>query len=229
MAFNFGSLATTPATSTSKPRLKPWGIYPVKFVGARKETITGKKDPSATYEVLKVRFEGEDGFYEESIFFPKEGDDIRPTYTSKDGHEYQGISSFERTMTFIAQVAQVLNPEGWQKMRAISSKFKSFDDVVSAFIKVTDPAKDKETNIKLIGKNSNGTVNASLPKFAAVSKEGELFVTDNFIGDKLFFTPYEESKKQEYYNAAPTNMGDNGIAGELNGADSGDIDFDTLL
>ena len=29
--FNFGSLATTQATSSAQPRLKPWGIYNVKF------------------------------------------------------------------------------------------------------------------------------------------------------------------------------------------------------
>lgn len=40
--FNFESLATTQATSNVQQRLKPWGIYPVKFAGARKETIKGK-------------------------------------------------------------------------------------------------------------------------------------------------------------------------------------------
>ena len=132
--FNFGSLATTQATSNVQQRLKPWGIYPVKFSGARKETIKGKKDPNAVYEILKVRFDGADGYYEESIFYPKDGDEKRPTYTSKEGHEYQGASSFDRTMTFIAQVAEVLNPEGFKKMQAASAKFKSFDDVVSVIL-----------------------------------------------------------------------------------------------
>ena len=56
--FNFGSLATTQATSNIQQRLKPWDIYPVKFAGARIETINGRKDPNATYTILKVRFEG---------------------------------------------------------------------------------------------------------------------------------------------------------------------------
>ena len=148
--FNFGSLATTQATSNVQQRLKPWGIYPVKFSGARKETIKGKKDPNAVYEILKVRFDGADGYYEESIFYPKDGDEKRPIRTSKEGHEYQGASSFDRTMTFIAQVAEVLNPEGFKKMQAASAKFRSFDDVVTAFIKITDSAKGKETNLKLV-------------------------------------------------------------------------------
>lgn len=231
--FNFGSLATTQATSNVQQRLKPWGIYPVKFAGARKETIQGKKDPSATYEILKVRFDGEDGYYEESIFYPKDGDDQRPTYTSKDGHEYQGASSFDRTMTFIAQVAEVLNPEGFKKMQEASSKFKSFDDVVKAFITITDKVKGKETKLKLVGRTQNGNVVAALPKFVAVNKNGEKFTCDNFLGDKLFFSAYEETKKAEYLNAKPTEMSNSGstMATNVDGVSGGseDIDFNSLL
>lgn len=204
--FNFGSLATTQATSNVQQRLKPWNIYDVKFSGARIETIQGKKDPTQTYTILKVRFDGEDGYYEESIFYPKAGDADRPTYTSKDGHEYQGASSFDRTMTFIAQVATVLNPDGFAKMQAASSKFKSFDDVAKAFIQITDKAKGKETKLKLVGRTQNGVVQAALPKFVAVNKQGERFTCDNFLGDKLFFSAYEEGKRKEYLDAKPTSI-----------------------
>lgn len=230
--FNFSSLAETQATSNVQPRLKPWGIYPVKFTGARKETINGKKDPNAVYEILKVRFEGKEGYYEESIFYPKEGDDTRPTYTSKEGHEYQGASSFDRTMTFIAQVAEVLNPEGFKKMQAASAKFKSFDDVVTAFIKITDAVKGKETKLKLVGRTQNGSVVASLPKFVAINKEGVKFTCDNFLGDNLFFSPYEETKKAEYLNAKPTDMDNSTIINTVDTKTEGsenDIDFDSLL
>lgn len=231
--FNFGSLATTQATSNVQQRLKPWGIYPVKFAGARKETIKGKKDPNAVYDILKVRFEGEDGYYEESIFYPKEGDEKRPTYKNKDGHEYQGASSFDRTMTFIAQVAEVLNPEGFKKMQDASSKFRSFDDVVKAFITITEPVKGKETNLKLVGRTQNGSVVASLPKFVAINKNGEKFTCDNFLGDKLFFSAYEETKKAEYANAKPTDMttSNSAIAANVDGISGGseDIDFNALL
>lgn len=231
--FNFGSLATTQATSSTQQRLKPWGIYPVKFAGARKETINGKKDPNAVYEILKVRFEGEDGYYEESIFYPKDGDDVRPTYKNKDGHEYQGASSFDRTMTFIAQVSEVLNPDGFKKMQEMSSKFRSFDDVVKVFIKITDPAKGKETNLKLAGRVQNGNVVACLPKFVAISKNGEKFTCDNFIGDKLFFSAYEETKKAEYASAKPTAMPSDEakLVPDMDGASQGseDLDFGLLL
>lgn len=228
MAFNFGTLATTQATSNIQRRLTPWGIYNVKFAGAKKETVSGKKDVNATYDILKVRFEGEDGYYEESIFYPKEGDDKRPTYTSKDGHEYEGASSFERTMTFIAQVARVLNPKGFEKMQEASTKFKSFDDVVKAFIAITDPAKGKETHLKLVGRTQNGNVVAALPKFVAVNKNGELFTSDNFIGDNLFFTAYEESRKKAAENAKPTDMDSlNNTFEEMNQPSEDKIDFDS--
>lgn len=231
--FNFGSLASTQPTSSVQQRLRPWGIYPVKFVGARKETINGKKDPNAVYDILKVRFEGEDGYYEESIFYPKDGDDVRPTYKSKDGHEYQGASPFDRTMTFIAQVAEVLNPEGFKKMQEASSKFRSFDDVVKVFIAITDKVKGKETNLKLIGRVQNGSVVAGLPKFVAINKKGEKFTCDNFIGEKLFFTASEEARKAEYANAKPTNMSesDASIPSDINDSSKGseDLDFGLLL
>ncbi len=231
--FNFGSLATTQATSNIQQRLKPWDIYPVKFSGARIETIQGRKDPSQTYTILKVRFDGEDGFYEESIFYPKAGDDVRPEYTSKDGHKYLGASSFDRTMTFIAQVAEVLNPDGFAKMQAASSKFKSFDDVAKVFIEITDKAKGKETKLKLVGRTQNGNLQAALPKFVAVNKQGERFCCDNFLGEKLFFSAYEEGKRAEYINAKPTSMGSepetSNFSVDTAPQGSEDIDFDSLL
>lgn len=230
--FNFGTLATEQATSNSKPRLKPWGIYPVKFKGAKKETVQGKKDPTASYDILRVRFEGENGYYEESIFYLKDGDDVRPKFKSADGHEYEGASKYERTMTFIAQVASVLNPDGFKNMQALSSKFKTFDDVVNVFIKITDPVKEKETNLKLVGRNRNGIVEPALPKFVAVSKAGDKFVCDNFIGDKLFFSAYEEARKAEYLSAKPTNMSSIETTPNIdvvsNESDS-EVDFESLL
>lgn len=227
--FNFGSLSTIQATSTTKPRLKPWNIYNVKFAGARIESVQGKKDPSQTYTILKVRFEGEDGYYEESIFYPKAGDDARPEYTSKDGHKYLGASPFDRTMTFIAQVADVLNPEGFAKMQAASSKFRSFDDVAKAFIQITDKAKDKETKLKLIGKNKDGNVQAALPKFVAINKQGQRFCCDNFLGDKVFFSAYEEGRREEYLKAKPTDMDTTSNNTDSVDQESEEVDFASLL
>lgn len=40
--FNFSSFATTQATSSHKPMLKPWNIYPVKFIEAKIDRVQGK-------------------------------------------------------------------------------------------------------------------------------------------------------------------------------------------
>lgn len=209
MAMNFGSLKTTNAISTSKPRLKPWGIYDVVFDGVTKNEFAGKKDPSKTYKVMRVRFSNNEGYYEESVFFPEsESDNTRPTYQNKEGHDYQVASNFDRAMGLVAQVAAVINPEGWPKMQAASDKFKSFDDVVNALIKITDPKKGTKTKLKLVGKTQDGSIVPCLPRFIAINKEGEPFTSDNFIGESVGFTPYEEGRRNEYLGAKPTPMKD---------------------
>lgn len=236
MSFNFGSLATTQATSNNQQRLKPWGIYPVTFAGARVEHVQGKKDPDAVYDILKVRFEGEEGYYEESIFFPRPEDETRPKYQNREGHEYEGASNFERTMTFIAQVGSVLNPDGFKKLQEQSSRFQSFEALAKAFITITDKVKGKATNLKLVGRTQqNGQVIPVLPKFVAVTKNGEVFTCDNFIGDKLFFTDYENSRRADYLNAKPTAVGNTAVdtdpANDFDVTSKGseDVDFESLL
>lgn len=195
------------ATSNNKKRLSPWNIYDVEFKGCKVESFAGKADPSKTYKVLRTRFEGEEGYFEETIFFPKEEDAKRPVYQNAQGHEYSVPSNWERTRTFIAQLASVLNPEGFSKMQEMSSKFKNFDDMCAALITILDPKIGTKTKLKLIGKTKkDGTVEAVLPKFVGVNKEGVLFTSDNFIGNNLFFTPYEEGRRAAFLNATPTPM-----------------------
>jgi hypothetical protein len=212
--FDF-NISNTPSVSTSKKRLQPWNIYPVTFTGCEVSEFEGKKDPSKTYKVLRINFEGEDGVYSETIFFPTDEDGKRQTYQNAQGHDYEVPSNWERTKTLIAQVATVLNPEGFKKMQEMSSKFKNFDDMCKAFIAITDSKKGTKTNLKLIGRTKkDGTVEAILPKFVAINKEGELFVSDNFIGNNLYFTPYEEGKRAQFLNAKPTTMPDTEVPEE---------------
>lgn len=209
---NFNTFGDLDAVASGNRRLAPWGIYKVKFMGAKKDSIQGKADTSKTYDILKIRFEGEDGYYEESVFYPSDDQFFeRRTFTNRDGHEYQMASNWERVQTMIAQLGTVLNKEGFEKFQAASRKgtFKSFDDVVKGFIKIMEPAVGKETNLKLVGHtDKQGNVNAQLPKFVAVNKEGKLFVSDNFVGDKLYFSAYEERQKANMVNAKPSPMPD---------------------
>lgn len=204
--FDF-SISNVQAVSNSKKRLAPWGIYDVEFKGCEVKEFKGKIDVTKTFKTLKTRFEGEDGYFEETIFFPKESDAVRQKYQNAQGHDYEVPSNWERTRTFIAQLASVLNPEGFKKMQEMSSKFKSFDDMCQALITILTPKIGTKTKLKLIGKTKqDGTVEAVLPKFVGVNKEGQLFTSDNFVGNNLFFTPYEESRRAAFMNAKPTAM-----------------------
>lgn len=231
MEMNFGSLATVQATSGSK-RLKPWDIYPVKFKGIDVREITGKKDPTMTYKILTTRFEGENGYYNEDTFFPTEASAKRNTYKNKEGHEKEMPSGFEQTMTYIAQLAGVLNPEGFKKMQAASSKFKSFDDVYKALTTILTPKIGTECFIKLIGRNRDGRVQPAFPNITALNKDGEVFTSDNFISLKkeiLGFTEYEEAQMQAFKNAKPTNMPTETKADTSSHGSEDDDDFSDLL
>lgn len=229
---NFGSLAETVAVSSSR-RLKPWGIYPVKFQGVEVREIQGKKDPSKIYKILTAKFEGENGYYNEDTFFPNEDSVKRNTYTNKEGHEVEMPSGFEQIRTYIAQLAGVLNPEGFKKMQAASSKFKSFDDVCKALNQILTPKVGTECFIKLVGRNRDGRIQPALPRITALNKEGKVFTSDNFISlkqDILAFTEYEETQIKAYKNAKPTSMPDD-VDDEptSQGHGSEDDDFSDLL
>ena len=57
------------------------------------------------------------------------------------------------------------------------------------------------------------------------------FIGDNYIGDKLFFTDYEETQRAKVNNAKPTEMPNdplNDVAG-VDKAPADDFDLDSLL
>ena len=230
MPFNFGISAESAIRNTRRP-LAPWNIYDVKFTGCEIKEFDGKKDPSKHYKTIKINFENEDGYHSHTLFWPKDGDDERREVDSSNGGKIIYPSNFEVLMAMVSQTAQVLNPSGFEKMQAASSKFKSFDDVAKALIQVTDKAKGKETKLKLIGKNSNGKVVADVPRIVGINKEGEAFISDNYIGDKLFFSDYEEGKREEYMKAKPTEMKSDDSIEDTTGIDKSEdsFDLDSLL
>lgn len=199
---NFGFSSASAIRNARRP-LAPWGIYKVKFTGAEIATFKGSKDPSVEYKVLRFNFENEDGYYSESLFFPKEGDDVDREYENNGG-TMKFPSNFKVTMSTVKQTLQVLSPKGWEAVQKASAKFKSFDDVANAAIKVLDKVKGTETEIKLVGKVSKGKVVAKIPTIIRYNKEGELYISDNYIGTKLYFTDYEEGERSKYLNAKPT-------------------------
>lgn len=204
--FNFGISAESAVRNTRRP-LAPWNIYDVKFMGCSVKEFDGKKDPSQHYKVLSIDFENEEGYFSVRKFFPKDGDDERREYDTQNGGKRIAASNFEELMKVVSQTAQVLNPVGFEKMQAASVKFRSFEDVAAALIKITDPKKGTETKIKLIGKSKDGKVTADIPHLVGINQDTkETYTADNYIGDKLFFNPYEEGQREKYLNAKPTSM-----------------------
>ena len=202
--FNFG-ISKESAVKTVRPQLKPWNIYDVKFAGCEVREFAGKKDPSVTYKVLDIKFENEDGYFTVTKFFPKEGDEIRREVDGKNGGKRELASNFEELMNIVKQTAEVLTPEGFKKMQEASAKFKSFDDVAKALITITDKVKGTATKIKLVGRNRDNRVVAEIPNITSVF-DGVATITDNYIGNKLFFSDYEEGKRAEYLKSKPTDM-----------------------
>ena len=202
--FNFG-ISKESAVKTVRPQLKPWNIYDVKFMGCEVREFAGKKDPSVTYKVLDIKFENEEGYFTVTKFFPKAGDDVRREVDAKNGGKRELASNFEELMNIVKQTAEVLTPEGFKKMSELSPKFKSFDDVAKTLIAVTDKVKGCETKIKLVGRNRDNRIVAEIPNITSVF-DGVATITDNYIGSKLFFSDYEESRRAEYLKSKPTDM-----------------------
>ncbi len=204
---DFSINSSVSAVSNSVKQLAPYAIYDVKYEKSEIVEFDGKKDPSQHYKTLRVRFSNADGYYEETIFFPTPADGEPKEYERPDGTKQKFPSNWDRIKFFMAQVMTVLNPEGYKKFCEASSKFKDFEMMAKAFIKILEPAAGKETKLKLMGRtDESGNVHAALPKFLSYSREGQLYVSSNFIGDRVFFSTYEEGLVQKFKNAKPTTM-----------------------
>lgn len=235
--FSFGSFSSESAVNTSKPQLKPYNSYKVKYVGSRIEKVTKKDDANSSWDCIKIRFEGDSGYYEHSVFFIQNDDNKakeRPKFKNAQGREYERPSQFENTMTLLIQLATILNEDSAKKFQAFLPKCKSFEDVANAFIKVLEKDKNKELYIKLLGRVSNGAVYATLPACCGLSREGERFPINVFSKEDNFnWSAYELGKKAEYENAKPTpvkSSESDDIIGDNSDKDNEeDIDFDSLL
>lgn len=232
--FDFG-LSNVQPTSSSK-RLKPWEIHKVKFMGCKLESIKGKKDPDKVYEVLKVRWENANGYYEEPIFAPTSAKDAeRPKYDRSDGNTAELPSSVERMKIFIAQIAKVVNTEKYEKFREMSKQFKSFADMCKGLILVTDSKKNLEMYLKLNGRtDKDGNVVPCLPKFVSINRDGEVWTSDNFISltNNLSYSSYEKEQIDKYNKATPTDV-EKKVAESVNEPEPADeldgLDYEALL
>lgn len=209
MNFNFSNLSEQNFTSTSGAYLRPYDIYTVNLTKIEKSEVNGKD--GTVYPVISLEFTGtgdNKGIFQTNLFVPnKESDMERRTLKNSNGHESQVASNFEVFQFTLMQIVHALNPTGEEKIKANASKIKTIDQFIDLIIKALTGKENIETKLKLVGRNSGGTIYASLPNACGINKKGEIF-PNNFIGDNLFFSNYEITQQKQYQNAKPTPVKD---------------------
>lgn len=246
MSFNFGSLADTkPAKTTSY--LKPYEIHSNVTIKSS-EIKEGTSANGNAWKSLNITFGNDEGIYSHSIFWiNSEKDFERGEMKMSNGGTRELPSNWERTKDVMASIGFAFFPEQFAKLQAISAKAKSFDEIALAFKKMVDANVDKNpTNMKLVGRESNNRVYATLPNCTGIAQANdEKRAADNNVevgqwytwmvspfGDKLTFSDYEVGKANEYKNAKPTSMENKEVSLEVDSVSESseeEINWDSFL
>ncbi len=223
---NFG-LSTESAVRVSSHMLAPWEIHDVQFKGVEVRHIQGKKDPTATYDILSIKYGDEDGgYYNLDMFFPKAGDDQVREFPGANGGTIKFPSTVMTITKTIQQTIEVLNPEGLKELAG--KNYTDFNALATDFAKIMEPVIGKKTKLKLVGKNRNGRVEPATPRIVSMSKEGQPYISANYIGDKLFWTPWEEGQREAFKNAKPSEAPKEEVM-KIEEAPADDLNIDDLL
>lgn len=250
MSFNFSLNEVKPINSVKY--LKAYNIYnDVTLDGVEiKEGVSAKGN---AWKSLNLTFSCPEGTYNHSVFYLNSDKDVERTEMDMpNGGKRQLPSAWERSRDLIAAIGFTFFPDDFAKMQKASATLQykgakdAFEKIADMFIKCVNKNKGKvHTNMKLVGRNSNGTVYATLPNCTGIAEakdtkraeENNVNIGDWYtwmitpFGDNLSFTSYEETKKKELESAKPTDMN----LVETSGIDtapkelSEDIDFDSLL
>lgn len=201
MDMNIGFKADEKYVSTTLPLLKAWEIHDVEFDGVEYAQFDGKKDPTAKYEVLKIKFKNDEGQFTHTLFAPKPGDEKRTTRKNSNGHEIENPSNVEVFTKTIGHLLTEISPATLDKLAGKSTTFEKLCKFLEAETKSKIGFK---TKIKLIGDKDN---KPRFPYMLSVFENGgEAVITNNCIGQKLGFTSYELDRKKDMESATPTKM-----------------------
>lgn len=250
MPFNFGSLANTkPANTTSY--LKPYGIYEnvtIKSV----EVKEGTSSNGNAWKSLNVTFGNDEGIFSHSIFYFDEKDSKnweRGFVDMPNGGKRELPSRAEELQNTIAAIGFTYFPEDFKKLQQVAGKVQTTEQLMTYFKQFIEKNMDKNpTNMKLVGRNSNGRVFAAFPKFTGIAQAKDTKrAAENGIeigqwytwmvspfGPNLTFSAYEQKQADEYRNAKPTSVDNSDKkTDEINDFDnmpfgSEEIDFNSL-
>jgi hypothetical protein len=204
---------------TAVTRLRPWTISKVSLENV--ELKTGTSSEGRDWKAMQFNFKGPDGIFEYNVFCPGEKGDERVVGTT-DGREWQMPSAMEQLQFTIAHICTALAPEEYKKLQGIELDLpKDFEKLVNAVKKVLAKAIGTETNIKLIG-NSKGY--ADVPKFININRTSkDAFISNNWLGENLAFTPYEVQQMNKAKSSTPTPVSEDDSVDDS--ADDDDIDL----
>ena len=178
--FNFG-ISKESAVKTVRPQLKPWNIYDVKFMGCEVREFAGKKDPNASYKVLDIKFENEDGYFTVTKFFPKEGDQVRREVSGANGGktyvELVCDSKFEKGQVYYIAILPT-------EFKSITVEFDGFTAKSKEFENPYVISRNKIVDLGIIETSSTGRVIAGLGGVWEVNKGVPFVEGENYYEAK---------------------------------------------
>lgn len=195
---------------------KPYTINKINKISAKFET--GNKKDGTPWKAMDVTFTGPDGSIRERYFVPNTDADGEARGDNKEkGAKGCFPAPYERLKQLVVHILGVYYPTGFEKLKKVAPKVKNMQQFLDTFVKLLNEAPENETDIKVIGRNSNGKVYAALPNVCGVSKSDDGSYVNaegkpnpiypiNIIGKGLEFTSFEIQQKNKLGNAKPTDM-----------------------
>lgn len=202
MNFDMTSSNLGGAVSTGSFALEGNKIHDVLFKGVDFST---SKDGS--WEFINIKFEGVKGGYHNHRGFG-----FKPDANERKKSQFgENPSEFESFMMLIKHLLNAVAPEVLAEMmegKVVFTPKKNGDTLFKQYVtfigELLTVAKDRPTQIKLL-KNKKGEAQFP-PFFAAVSKDGGVYMRTNFIGENLKFTTKETTDIMVMDAAVPTKM-----------------------
>lgn len=220
MEMNFGGLEEVSAVV--KRSLRPYTINKVQLKSIEHKEGQQKKDPTQKWQSLVLHFEGEDGSFSDSKFYPTDASSKRfeNTYKDKDGNEFkvESPSSFEQLKVYMLHLITVVGGDAAKDAFITNSaKCKDTDQFMKVFQAVVNKyCLNKDFYLKLTGRaevvdgKETGRYFPTIPNIGALNREsGKLYIKSNFASIQdgvLAFTNYEMNKKAEMDKRKPTEM-----------------------
>lgn len=220
--FSFNSFAQV-KVGDQNSYLKPYSINNNVTIKST-EIKEGTSSNGNSWKSLVITFGNDEGIYHDSTFFLDINDPKvveRNEVDASNGGKRQMPSRWEQTYYKLAAIGHAFAPDLIEKFNKIIGKCKTFEEFIKTYKSMLDKVANKTTNnMKLVGRNNNGTIYAVLPNCVGIAQanteakaasngvnlnEWYTWMTSPF-GDKLAFTSYEETQKEKLANAKPTNM-----------------------